>query len=208
MSQLASSLDLVDYRRRVAKIYTDVLVAGVGQQSWEQWTQARTELLISHPSSPLVDRDALDAEAELYFPYDPSWNVTGTVETLERDDEVVRVQGGSSLFDQVGWVNFERAGEQHRLALFWLDAYGGGLLLPFRDSTNGSSTYGAGRYLLDGAKSADLGSPSPGELTLDFNFSYHPSCAWDYQWPCPLAPPVSHLSVPVEAGERKPPTKE
>lgn len=74
---------------------------------------------------------------------------------------------------------FERNGESHSLALFWLDAYGGGLLVPFRDKTNGTSTYGAGRYILDGAKSADLGAAGQNELVLDFNFSYHPSCMWD-----------------------------
>ena len=99
---------------------------------------------------------------------------------------------------------FDRDGESHRLALFWLAAYGGGLLLPFRDTTNGTSTYGAGRYLLDGAKSADLGSPGPNQLALDFNFAYHPSCMWDPQWPCPLAPKASHLTIAVEAGEQKP----
>ena len=199
------TLDLVDYRRRVAGLYRDVLAEGVGQESWHQWCAARRELLVSHPSSPLAEGSTLDQEAALYFDYEPSWNVVGTVEALGATDEVVRVQGGSSLFSQIGWVNFDHGGESHRLALFWLDAYGGGLLLPFRDSTNGTSTYGAGRYLLDGAKSADLGSPGPDQLVLDFNFSYHPSCAWDPQWPCPLAPSVSHLSVAVEAGEIDPP---
>ena len=205
MSELIESLDLVDYRRSVARLYNDVLVAGVDQQSWDRWVAARTELLASHRSSPLAAGASLDREAPLYFEYDPSWHVIGTIETMDPSDEVVRVQGGSSFFNQVAWVSFERQGQRHRLALFWLDAYGGGFLLPFRDPTNGTSTYGAGRYVLDGAKSADLGSPGPNKLVLDFNFAYHPSCAWDPQWPCPLAPPESRLSVPVEAGERFPP---
>ena len=115
------------------------------------------------------------------------------------------LMGGSSTFTQIGSVVFERQGEHHSLGLFWLDAYGGGLLLPFRDTTNGSSTYGGGRYLLDGAKSADLGAVGPNQLIVDFNFAYHPSCMWDPQWPCPLAPPASRLTVPVEAGEQMPP---
>ena len=43
------------------------------------------------------------------------------------------------------------------LSLFWMEGYSGGLFLPFRDATSGAETYAAGRYLLDGAKSADLG---------------------------------------------------
>jgi uncharacterized protein (DUF1684 family) len=53
-------------------------------------------------------------------------------------------------------------------ALYWLEAYGGGVFLPFGDATNGSESYGAGRYLLDTVKGADLGAVD-GHLVLDFN---------------------------------------
>ena len=95
---------------------------------------------------------------------------------------------------------FELAGEQRRLALYWLEAYGGGVFLPFRDSTSGSETYGAGRYLLDTVKGADLGEEK-GRLVLDFNFAYNPSCSYDPRWACPLAPPENRLPVPIRAGE-------
>ncbi|HEX2293734.1 MAG TPA: DUF1684 domain-containing protein, partial [Actinomycetota bacterium] len=83
------------------------------------------------------------------------------------------------------------------------DGYGGGLFLPFRDATSGRSTYGAGRYLYDTIKGADLGAED-GRLVLDFNFAYNPSCAYDPRWACPLAPPSNRLDVAVEAGERSP----
>ena len=85
---------------------------------------------------------------------------------------------------------------------FWLDAYGGGLFVPFRDATCGAETYGGGRYLLDTAKAADLGADGAGNLILDFNFAYDPACAWDAAWACPLAPPGNRLEVAVRAGER------
>ena len=201
---ISDLIQLGDYRYQVSRMYGEVRDLGVGEHAWEHWRAARTALLLTHPESPLVDRETFDEEAMQYFDYDPSWHLVASVEPLSPTDNVTQVQGGSSLFSQVGWVLFERANEHHRLALFSLDAYGGGLFLPFRDTTNGITTYGAGRYLLDGAKSADLGSPGPNELLLDFNFSYHPSCVWDPQWPCPLAPPVSHLTIAVEAGEKKP----
>ncbi len=81
--------------------------------------------------------------------------------------------------------------------------YAGGLFIPFRDATNGTETYAAGRYLLDTAKGADLGGdPSRGTLIVDFNFAFQPSCAFDPRWACPLAPPESRLDVPIRAGER------
>jgi hypothetical protein len=91
------------------------------------------------------------------------------------------------------------------LSVFWIAGYGGGLFLPFRDATSGERTYGAGRYLLDTIKGADLGGDLPsGELLLDFNMAYHPSCAYDPRWNCPLAPPENSLSVAVPVGERLP----
>ena len=87
------------------------------------------------------------------------------------------------------------------LEVYWLEGYGGGIFLPFRDPTGGTETYGAGRYLLDTVKGADLGT-SDGLLVCDFNFAYNPSCAYDPLWVCPLAPPPNRLEVPVRAGER------
>jgi uncharacterized protein (DUF1684 family) len=39
-------------------------------------------------------------------------------------------------------------------------------------------------------------------VILDFNYAYHPSCAYDPIWVCPLAPPDSRLPISVEAGEK------
>jgi uncharacterized protein (DUF1684 family) len=93
-----------------------------------------------------------------------------------------------------------RFGDDVSLDLYWLETYGGGVFIPFRDGTSGHETYGAGRYLLDTVKGSDLG----GELILDFNFAYNPSCAWDDRWACPLTPPANRLPFRVETGELTP----
>jgi uncharacterized protein (DUF1684 family) len=106
-------------------------------------------------------------------------------------------------FRRIGAVDLTGPLEGQRLAVYWIDAYGGGLFLPFRDTTAGRESYGAGRYLLDTIKGADLGGDAErGTLLLDFNMAYPPSCAYDPRWACPLAPPDTFLSVPVPAGER------
>ena len=111
--------------------------------------------------------------------------------------------GGAMAFRRFGAVTIPFPAGPRRLELFWMEGYAGGLFLPFRDATNGSETYGAGRYLLDAAKSADLGgNRDAGTLILDFNFAYQPSCAFDPKWACPLAPPSNRLDLPVRAGER------
>jgi uncharacterized protein (DUF1684 family) len=105
--------------------------------------------------------------------------------------------GGMIRYVRVGAVDLPVG----TLEVMWLDAYCGGFFLPFGDATSGKTTYGGGRYLLDMAKSADLGSRD-GALIVDFNFAYHPSCAYDASWACPLAPQANWLTGAIEAGER------
>ena len=66
--------------------------------------------------------------------------------------------------------------------------------VPFRDSTSGNITYGAGRYM-DIEKDGDL-------FVLDFNKAYSPYCAYNENYSCPLPPFENHLKIPVEAGEK------
>ena len=93
------------------------------------------------------------------------------------------------------------------LSLYWLNIYGGGLFLPFRDTTSPSKSYGGGRYLFDTIKGSDFlpvpGSSGNERILLDFNYAYNPSCAYNDRWVCPLAPIENRLKVPVRAGEMK-----
>ena len=106
-------------------------------------------------------------------------------------------------FTRIGTVRLSGPLAGAVLPLFWMSGYAGGLFLPFRDATSGSATYGAGRYLLDTVKGADQGGDwRSGTLRLDFNLAYHPSCAYDPKWNCPLAPRDSWLTLSVPVGER------
>jgi uncharacterized protein (DUF1684 family) len=108
----------------------------------------------------------------------------------------------------VGHVNFSVDGESATLSLYWLDIYGGGLFLPFRDLTCPNESYGGGRYLFDTIKGSEF-LPVPGtvdgkqRIMLDFNYAYNPSCAYNYRWFCPLAPGENFLKVAIRAGELK-----
>ena len=163
------------------------------EQAWQRWRDVRAELFRDHPQSPHPGYAQLD-----YFPYDPSLRFVAEVVPAEPERRAI----GSSGDEPVWFTRFATARFDGReLELYWLDAYGGGLFLPFRDATAGSETYGAGRYLLDTVKGADLGT-ADGRLVLDFNFAYHPSCAYDPKWACPLSPPANRIDVPIRAGER------
>jgi uncharacterized protein len=198
----ADTLDLWDWRRRVADLYAAVRDGGPGPGPWHRWREQRDRLFREHPQSPLDPGARTSFGALPYFGYDPAWRVTGTVEAADPASFGIDHGGdGETGFRRFGRVRFEVAGSSCTLALYWLLGYGGGAFLPFRDATSGRETYGGGRYLLDTAKGADLGSDG-GEIVLDFNYAYHPSCVHSPRWSCPLAPPENHLEMAVTAGER------
>jgi uncharacterized protein (DUF1684 family) len=194
------NLDLLDWRRRVADLYAQVrAVAGSDPAAaLARFREGRDELFASHPESPIPAADRLGFAGLPWWPYDPAWRLEATLQA--RPAERLTVHSGTGepfTLVRLGAVETP-AGP---LDVHWIDVYGGGVFLPFADATNGRQTYGGGRYLLDTVKGADLGGTGT-TLVLDFNFAYHPSCAYDPRWSCPLAPPGNRLPAPVEAGER------
>jgi uncharacterized protein (DUF1684 family) len=196
------ALDLLDWRRRVFALYVMVRADPDPARAWRRWVEERDILFAEHPQSPLAEASRIGLQGLDYFDYDPSARVVGTVEA--DDGTLEQLEAGAHApigFRRIGRVSFTFAGNPQSAGLYWLEAYGGGLFLPFTDLTSGDETYGGGRYLLDTVKGADLGSVDDG-LVLDFNFAYNPSCSYDVRWACPLAPPGNRLTVAVRAGER------
>jgi uncharacterized protein (DUF1684 family) len=137
-----------------------------------------------------------------YFDYNPAFRVVARVDTCvdPTSYELNLGEDGPVTLRQLGRVSFQVPTGPGTLGLFWIAGYGGGLFLPFRDTTSGVQTYGGGRYLYDTIKGADLDAALD-ELVLDFNYTYHPSCHYNPRWVCPLAPPQNGLDFPIPVGE-------
>ena len=191
-------LDLADFRERVVALYRD------GPQEGEEgaldWRRRREELFAGHPESPLT---AQPGTAPSYFPYDAGAVVQARLEPAAGGIEVDT--GGED-----GVVRYARIGRLGtpfgELTLFWTRGYGGGLFMPVRDATSGQESYGGGRYLTDTIKGTfgrgvRLHPGQDAAVTLDFNYLYNASCAYDSRWLCPLAPPENRLDEPIRAGE-------
>ena len=199
-------LALTDWRRRIAELYAEVRAEADPVAAWRRWREVRDELFRTHPQSPIRPSERMSFPGADYYDYDPAARVSGKVraEGSQRYD-ITTSGGGTMAFTRFARIEFELNGREVSLEFYWLEGYAGGLFLPFRDATSGSTTYGAGRYLLDSAKGADLGVAGD-DIVLDFNFAYNPSCAYDPQWLCPLAPPPNRLAVAIAAGERTRPS--
>jgi len=203
MSRLygVDELTLLDWKRQIFELYADIRADADPRAGWRLWREVRDGLFRSHPQSPLPVAQRTAFPGLPFYDYDPAFRVLATVEPAERERREIATSGEEPYaFTRFAHARFELEGEQ-TLDLYWLDGYGGGVFLSFADATSGRETYGACRYLLDTVKGADLGEEG-GRLVLDFNFAYNPSCAYDYRWVCPLAPPGNRLAVPIRAGER------
>ena len=197
-------LALADYKRRVFELYRRVREEPDPAAAARLWRATRDELFAQHPQSPLPADARADFTGLLCYDHDPALRVLAAVVPAEPQAIDIGSSGEAPIrFTRFARAEFTLAGADHGLDLFWLEGYGGGLYLPFADATSGEDTYGAGRYLLDTVKGADLGTEG-GRLVLDFNLAYNPSCAYDPRWVCPLAPPANRLPVPIRAGERMP----
>lgn len=201
---MSEHLDLVDWRRRVAALYADVRAdSDPGPERLGAFRAAKDNLFRTHPQTPIPAAEREGFSGLAYWPYDAALRTTAR---LEPDPDAAPFElpmstGDPLAFSRIGWVAFTVGGSAERLGVYWLAGYGGGIFIPFRDATNGQTTYGGGRYVWDSAKGADLGSEGD-SLVLDFNYAYHPSCAYDPKWSCPLAPHENWLEVAITAGER------
>lgn len=204
---MVEALELADFRRLVAAIYDRARLGSAGdpEGAWLRWRSERDELFASHPQSPVPVADRTHFAGMGFHPYDHRWRLSLPVEPLDGSPvDVAHSGAGSSEWRPVGRIQLPDALGGEALELLWLTTYGGGIFLPFRDASNGVSTYGGGRYLLDTVKGADLGTGPGGHIVVDLNYAYHPSCAHDPRWSCPLAPPGNRLRAAVEAGELLP----
>lgn len=132
-----------------------------------------------------------------HWPVDPAWRVEARLEpTPDRHVVVPDVIGIDEETPSPGRLTFEIGGEEHQLdALVGGDA--GELWLVFGDATNGTETYGGGRFLYTDAPDA------AGGVIVDFNRAYNPPCVFTPFATCPLPWPANRLPIRIEAGERR-----
>ncbi|HLH62114.1 MAG TPA: DUF1684 domain-containing protein [Ktedonobacteraceae bacterium] len=208
---MSDYLNLYDYRTRVAAMYrarAQALLAGEDAVGvWKRFHEAKDDLFAHHPQSALSDEQRRNFQGLRYFPYNPALCVIAEVDiNVEPVQLTVPMDAIESMtMTRVGRLQFTVENQAVGLALYWLNIYGGGLFLPFRDTTCPVESYGGGRYLFDTIKGSDF-LPAPGSarlerLVLDFNYAYNPSCAYNDRWVCPLAPLENRLNIPIRAGE-------
>jgi uncharacterized protein len=168
------------------------------------WRERKDHAFRTRRDSPIPEPQRASFNGLPYYPVDEELVMRGLVLEPYPDPataffEITTTDGRFRLAERAGRFRFVLDGAERVLTAYRLaDAtgvVGEDLFVPFQDATTGLETYGAGRYL-------DLEPDADGSWTLDFNMAYHPLCAYDMRFSCPITPAENRLPIRVEAGER------
>lgn len=141
-----------------------------------------------------------------YYDIEKDYVVWAQFERTESGDPFVMPTTGSKepYYVKYGKLKFTLNGKKEDLTIY--RNLGGSeaeqtrnyLFVPFKDLTNGETTYAGGRYL-----DMDLPLYNGQLVKLDFNRAYNPFCVYNYsEYDCPIPPEANHLDIGIEAGEK------
>lgn len=154
---------------------------------------------LKDPRSPLQKSDLQKLK---YFAANEDFIIEAKYEAMVKSDSVIMPTSSGKLkyFVKAAKVSFEVDEVKYQLFMYKPASAAEGyrsLFLPFYDLTNGTDTYGGGRYM-------DLEAPDSGQtiIKLDFNKAYNPWCAYSDGFNCPIPPEDNRLTISVWAGEK------
>lgn len=126
-----------------------------------------------------------------YFPINPDFRFEARFVPDPKKIPILNIIGQTDFEESPGIVEFTYKGRQYHLRPIY---EGKTLFFLFKDPTNKTETYQAGRML-------NTPLPESGRVDLDFNKSYNPPCTFTPYATCPLPPKENTVPFPIEAGE-------
>lgn len=160
--------------------------------------KSKDEFFATDEVSPLTPEQRKNFRSLEYYAENPQLRFAVALDEFPDQEkeptEIITSMGDSSTQTRWGKFSFSVDGQDVSLTVF-RSFDGDDFFLPFADSTSGSETYGAGRYL-------DIVPLRDGRYLIDFNYAYNPYCAYNPHWSCPIPPPGNRLKVAILAGEK------
>ncbi len=155
-----------------------------------------------NPRSPIPPEKRENFSGLDYYPPNSDYRFELELHEYGEKETLKMATTGGEEQEYIRWgeFRFELCDKEHRLQAYKRNPRKQWLFVPFRDSTSGKETYGAGRYLDLQPERHHIGR---GRWILDFNEAYNPFCAYSKAYTCPLTPPENWLDIPIRAGEKK-----
>lgn len=156
---------------------------------------------LSKKTSPLSRKERKKFHGHSFYPVNLDYRVEAEFIRIEREDTIAlqTSSGMIKFYRPYAQVRFSINGKPCELTVYqsyWLRGtkeFENYLLLPFRDPTSGTTSYGGGRYL-------DLMIPDGDSIILNFNLAYNPYCAYTDGYNCTIPPRENTLDIPIEVG--------
>ncbi|MFW5922495.1 MAG: DUF1684 domain-containing protein [Halodesulfurarchaeum sp.] len=182
-----------------------------------EWTETirthrseKESTFASEAETPLSETARAQFDGLQFFPIAPEYRVTGRLEVFPepREAALEATRGPPMPFEKVGQLGVQLDGELSVLAVYRAAGVES-LLVPFRDRTNGETTWRHGRYVTLSAPASIQGAgehadrEKPENVTVDFNLAYHPLCVYDETVRSAKPPTDNELPVAIRAGERR-----
>ena len=168
----------------------------------EELRQEIDHFMKHHPQSPLGDEGQETFDGLNYYGPNQDLILEVEVERFPDGEPIVIMQtstGDQQEYRRWGRFSFEIEGQSASMTIY-SDPHGRDFFMPFRDSTNGSETYGAGRYMDE--HRPGFRALASNMFEVDFNYAYNPYCAYSPNFSCPLPPRENWVQVPIRAGEK------
>jgi uncharacterized protein (DUF1684 family) len=153
--------------------------------------------------SPLTEEDLKTFKSLDFFDINEKYRIKASLELTPNTPifEMQTTTERAPLYKKYGIATFTINGEKIALSVYQsLDLmttidYNNYLFLPFNDASNGTTTYGGGRFI-------DLEIPENDSKTIiiDFNKAYNPYCAYNHKYSCPIPPKENNIPIDIPVG--------
>ena len=167
-----------------------------------EFRERRDRFFKEHPRSPLDDSHRSNFKGLAYYPVELKYCLEGKIERYKYHimnpqyyANFLTTRGVKKRYIRYGRFQCQISGKEYVIQLYKSPG-SDHLFIPFRDKTNGDTTYKGGRYL-------DAEIIMPGYKTvIDFNMAYNPSCVYNEKYICIIPPKENNFDVEIKAGEK------
>ena len=169
----------------------------------EDFQNELNEQYADENKSPLTKEDFKTFKSLEFFPIDTGYRVIAKLKFFKNSKPInmKTTTDRIAVYKVYATATFKINGEKHVLRIYQSEQllltqdFDDHLFLPFTDESNGSSSYGGGRFI-------DLTIPDKDTIIIDFNKAYNPYCAYSDRYSCAIPPKANHLNTEILAGVR------